>query len=198
MKIWLCLFTAILSSSAFAHNYKYSDLVIRDYDEMNKEVQLRIRNAHKANKDGDDSTGDSAAIEELRDALKLIFSRPNSDNMVSKLTPEVRRELSGFSAFEDTISSLAASAIGVIEDKNNTVSQRATAQFILDNLLSEIRPEAAGNEDLKRVVQRIADAKLKISDDVSRELRIRSMFKSENPSDVAAQILKSMPKKDKK
>src|SRR5258708_3483280 len=92
MKTRIVLISALLSaSSAFAtgHNYKYSDLVIRDYDEMSKEVQIRVRNAHKANKDGEDSSGDPAAIEELRDGLKLIFSRPNSDNMVAKLTPDI-------------------------------------------------------------------------------------------------------------
>jgi hypothetical protein len=201
MKTWIVLFIAVVStSSAFAtgHNYKYSDLLIRDYDEMSKEVQVRIRNAHKANKDGEDSNGDAAAIEELRDALKLIFSRPNSDNMVAKLTPDVRRELSGFSAFEDTISSLTAESLGIADDKNATVSQRSTALFILDNILSEIRPEIGGNEDLRRVVQRIADAHVKIGDDVIKDRKIRSMFKTKNPTEYAEEILKANPKKAKK
>src|SRR5437868_1962308 len=105
MKTWIMLFTVVFSVGASAHNYKYSDLVIRDYDEMSSQVQIRIRNAHKKNKGGEDSSGDREAIEELRDAMKLIMSRPNSDNMVSKLTPDLRRELGQFSAFEDTLSS---------------------------------------------------------------------------------------------
>lgn len=201
MKTLICLFIAALTSTASAanHNYKYSDLVIRDYDEMSKEVQIRIRNAHKANKNGEDSSGDRAAIEELRDALKLIFSRPNSDNMVSKLTPDVRRELSGFSAYEDTISSLTAEALGVAGDKNATESARSTALFQLDNILSEIRPEIGTNEDLRRIVQRIKDADVRIADDVIRARKMRSMFSTKNPSEYAEEILKKTPlQKDKK
>lgn len=183
---------------ASGHRYKYSDLVIRDYDEMSKQVQIRIRNAHKANKNGDDSSGDRAAIEELRDALKLIFSRPNSDNMVAKLTPDVRRELSGFSAYEDTISSLTAEALGIAKDDNATESQRSTALFQLDNILGEVRPEIGTNEDLRRVVQRIKDANVKISDDVARARKMRSMFSTKNPSQYAEEILKKTPLEKKK
>ena len=195
MKTLTLLILTLLGAAASAHNYNYSDLVIRDYDEMNKQVQIRIRNAHKANKDGEDSEGDGKAIEELRDALKLVFSRPNSDNMVAKLTPEVRRELNGFSSYEDTLSSLAAEALGTVSDKNNTVMQRSTALFLLENLLSEVRPEAGNNEDLLRIVKRISEAKIKIPTDVKQDRKLRSMFKTQNPSETADDILKSLPKK---
>jgi hypothetical protein len=197
MKTCISLILLVLSGTAYgaAHSYKYSDLVIQDYDEMSKQVQIRIRNAHKANKDGEDSTGDAEAIEDLRDALKLIFSRPNSDNMVAKLAPDLRRELSGFSAYEDTISSLSAEATGIVNDKNATVSARSTALFVIDNILGEVRPEIAGNVDLRHVVEKIRDAKLKIDDDVIRDRKLRAMFKTKNPSEYAAEILKAMPAK---
>jgi hypothetical protein len=197
MKTCISLFLAVFSTAALAtgHNYKYSDLVIADYDEMSKQVQIRIRNAHKANKDGEDSSGDSSAIEELRDALKLIFSRPNSDNMVAKLTPDVRRELSGFSAYEDTISSLAAEALGIVNDKSATVSLRSTELFVLDNILGEVRPEIGNNEDLRHVVERIHDAKIRIAEDVVKDRKIRSMFNTKNPSDYAGEMLKAVAKK---
>lgn len=198
MKTWIMLFTVVFSAGAFAHEYKYSDLVIRDYDEMNSQVQSRIHNAHKKLKDGEDSSGEREAIEELRDALKLIFSRPNSDNMVSKLTPDVRRELGAFSAFEDTLSGLVAEAQSTVKNDSATVSQRSTALFILENILSEIRPEADRNEDLLRIVKRVADAKIKIADDVIKDRKQRSMFKTNNPTELAEEILKALPKKEQK
>src|SRR5476649_1745640 len=90
MKTWIMLFTVVFSAGASAHNYKYSDLVIRDYDEMNSQVQLRIKKARQLTKPGEESADDHDAIEELRDAMKLVFSRPNSDNMVAKLMPDLR------------------------------------------------------------------------------------------------------------
>jgi len=196
----ICLLLVVFGPHAFAtgHTYKYSDLMIADYDEMNTEVQKRIRNAHKANKNGDDTSGDAAAIEELRDALRLIFSRPNSDNMVAKLTPDVRRELTGFSAYEDTISGIAAEALSTVNDKNATVSARSTALFVIDNILGEVRPEIGGNEDLRKVVERISDAHIRIADDVVRDRKLRSMFNTKNPSEYAAEILKATKKVEKK
>jgi hypothetical protein len=198
MKTWIILFLAVSGALAHAHNYKYSDLVIRDYDEMNKDVQLHISNAHKKAKGGDDTSGDREAIDELRDALKLIFSRPNSDNMVAKLTPDVRRELSNFSAFEDTISGISAECLSQVKDDSLPVVVRSTALFVLENLLSEIRPEVAGNADLRRVTQRIADAKIKVPEDVLKDRKLRSMFKTVNPSDFAQEILKKLPKTEAK
>lgn len=199
MKTFISIFTLVftLLAQAEGHQYKYSDLVIRDYDEMNHEVQVRIRNAHKATK-GKEDGGEREAIEELRDALKLIFSRPNSDNMVSKLVPDVRRELSNFSAFEDTLSSLTAECLASVNDENAALSRRSTDLFVLENLLEEIRPEVASNEDLHRIVQRIADAKITVAHDVINDRKIRSMFKTKNPTEIAQDILKSLPKKDSK
>lgn len=167
---------------------------------MNNMVQTRIKKSKAVGtKDRDGEGNDGEAIELLRDALKLTFSRPNSDNMIAKLTPEIRRELLGYNAFEDTISSLAAEAISISKDKNATVSQQSTALFVLENLLGEIRPEAQSNTDLRRVVERISDANLKISDEVMKDRKIRSMFKTDNPSHIAADILKGIAKeKDKK
>jgi hypothetical protein len=198
MKTWILLFLVVFGAGAYAHNYNYSDLMISDYDEMNQQVQVRIRNAHKKTKGGDDNSGDKEAIGELRDALKLVFSRPNSDNMVSKLTPDLRRELGDFSAFEDTISSIVAESLSQVKDDTNSVAMRSTALFVLENALSEIRPEVSKNEDMRRIVQRVADAKIKISEDVIKDRKLRSMFKTRNPSDFADEILKSQPKKDAK
>jgi hypothetical protein len=198
MKTWIMLFTLLFAAGANAHNYKYSDLIIRDYDEMSSQVQIRIKNAHKANKDGEDSSGDREAIEQLRDALKLIYSRPNTDNMASKLTPDVRRELNGYNAFEDTVSSLVAEAQANVKDEHATVAQRSTSFFILENILKEIRPEVAGNEDLQRVVKRVAEAGIKIPDDVIKDRKTRSMFNTKSPTELAKEILKALPKKDEK
>jgi hypothetical protein len=199
MKIFLSLLTLILTGhGAHAHNYKYNDLMIRDYDEMNKQVQARIKKATQITNKEEGGEADREAIEELRDALKLIFSRPNSDNMVAKLIPEVRRELANMSAYEDSIAAVATEALTAAKNQDATLSHRATSLFILANILSEIRPESEINADFRRIVQRVADAKIKIADDVAKDLKIRSMYKLQNPSDLAAEILKSLPKETKK
>lgn len=173
--------------------YKYSDLVIRDYDEMYREVQIRLKKAQNLQREGGEGN-DGEAIEELRDALRLILSRPNSDNMVAKLMPDVRRELGGMSAFEDTLSSLAAECLASVKNENSTVARRSTDLFILENMLTEIRPEIGRNEDMLRIVRRIADANITIDSEVWKDRKIRSMFKTINPSDQAKEMLKAIGK----
>lgn len=141
---------------------------------------------------------DRQAIELLRDAMKLVLSRPNTDNMVAKLNPEIRRELSGYSSYEDTLSSIVSEAIDNLKNAKGSTNTRSTALFILENGLSEIRPEMLSNEDLRRIVERVRDAKLEVPKEVVKELKLGGMFSSQNPSKQAAEILKKDPANKKK
>jgi hypothetical protein len=194
MKTLVLTLCALLTLPAAAAMYKYSELMIKDYDEMHRLVEKQIAKSHDVGSDAEDGSGDDAkAVEHLREALKLIFSRPNSDNMVAKLTPEVRRELTGYAAYADTISSLTAEALAVLKNDKGAPSVQATAIFMLENILSEIRPEAVNNEDLRRVIERVRDAKIKIPSDVTKNMKLRAMFTAKNPSETATQILKTLP-----
>lgn len=183
-------------AGASAANYKYNELAIKDYDEMNKMVQDRVKKAREVgNLEEDDSAGDAAAIEQLRDALKLLLSRPNTDNMIAKLNLDVRRELTTYNAYDDTMSSLVAEAIDQIKNEKAATSQRATALYIIENALSEIRPEAKNSATLRGVIERVRDAKIKVSKDVLKELRMKSMVSPHDPSKQAKEILKAIDAK---
>jgi hypothetical protein len=199
MKMILTTLTALMiMNTAEAANYKYNELLIKDYDEMLAMVQSFAKKARDAA--GEDESGghDAEAIEQLREALKLIYSRPDSDNMVAKLVAEVRRDLIGYSAFEDSISSIAAEALENVQNKNAAVSTQSTSLFILENILGQIHPEIAGNPDLRRVTERIRDAKLKVTDDVIKDRKLRGMFKTRNPSEIATDMLKKFEEEEKK
>lgn len=201
MKTLIFSILVFLSSMAFAAQYKYNELVIKDYDEMSKVVNSRVTTARKLSRTSEEGDDDErTAVEHLREALKLIFSRPNSDNMVAKLTPEVRRELIGFSAFEDTIASLAKEGIDALDNKHLSKNSRATYLFLLENLMSEIRPEVEsnGNDALRKAVEKIRDAKIKVSKDVQVERSMGSMFQPFDPSGEAKKILETADKAKKK
>lgn len=181
----------------FGPNYKYNELMIKDYDEMLKMVQGMADKA-KAATSKEDTGGEGEAVEWYGRALKLIFSRPDSDNMVAKLVNEVRRDLQGFNAYEDSIAGLADEALRNAADDALPVSVQSTALVILENILSEIRPSVeSGNPDTRRIVQRIRDAKLHLSSDVKKDRRMRGMFLTKNPSDEARSLLRSLDAKKK-
>ena len=197
-----CCMSVLLCLSAYGENFKYSTLQVRDFDEMMNEVKARIYKAKqtslKSQAQGVDEEGDRDAIEILRNTLKLILSRPDEDNMVSKLIPFVRSELNNFNAFEDTMTSVAEEAIRSIDNERLPVVYRGTALFILENLMSEIRPELENKEDFKILLGKIRDAKIKIPDKVRNERKLRSMYKSKSPSDIASAILKAEEEMEKK
>lgn len=199
MKTLIYVLTGLFCLQTSAAMFKYNELMIKDYDEMLKLVQSQVKKSRSVGSNtSDDNVNDAEAIEHLREALKLMFSRPNSDNMIAKLMPEVRRDLSGYSAYEDSISAIAAEAIEVLKNDKAATSQQATATFVLENILSEIRPEAANNDDLRRIIERVKDAKIKTSNDVMKDMKLRGMYKTKNPSDLAKEIWKSLPKKEEK
>lgn len=200
MKAISLLLMTVFSFQAAPANYKYNELMIKDYDEMNSMVESFIQKSRDLAGDDEGHGNDAAAVEQLREAMKLIYSRPDSDNMVAKLTSEVRRELLSYSAFEDTVASVANEAINNAKNTNNSPSVQSTALFILENVLGQIRPEIANNNNqlLRRVMEKIRDAHIKISEDVFKDRKLRGMFKTNNPSEVADEMLKKMPKEKKK
>ncbi|MBX3020821.1 MAG: hypothetical protein KF799_04030 [Bdellovibrionales bacterium] len=188
-----------LIPAQFGPNFKYNELMIKDYDEMMTMVQDLVKKSQTATSK-DDTGGEGEAVEWLGRATKLIFSRPDSDNMVAKLLNEVRRELQGFNSYEDTFAGIADEAIRNASDKNTPVSVQSTALVILENILREIRPSVinSNNQAFLRIVERVADANLKITDEVRKDRRLRGMFLTKNPSDEAKAILKTYQAQNKK
>jgi len=183
-------------STSVGPNYKYNELMIKDYDEMLEMVQSFVLKAKEAA--GEDGTAnEDEAVAHLRNGLKLILSRPDSDNMVAKLVPEVRRMMLGFNAYEPSVAMIADEAIEYVDSRNAAPSIQSTSLFILDNVLGEIRPEVETNVQLRQVAERIRDAGLSVSKDVQKERKIRGMFGTKSPSDTARDILKRIEEKNK-
>lgn len=192
MKLILTLIIAALTVlSANANNLSYKKLGLKDYDEIQKiltphyEVVRTIKNSN-------DESLDSKAVEHLRQALLVILTRPNSDNMVSKLYPKAEKELRSLNAYHDTIASIASEAINTLQSKDIRTDSRTSALFILNNLLSEMKPRAKDSEDVIKVLYKIKDSKIEASKDIKRALRKRMMSTPLKPWKIAEKILKSV------
>ncbi len=182
------------TSVSHAELYKYSELEIKNYDELISEVRKKIEEASRADEearveaDSDTLHDTSKSIFILKDALRMIFSRPNKDNTIDKLLPEVRNELKSYEAYYDSIHDLAVEAVNGLKQKIPVV-YKSTYIFILENLMSEFRPELKKNEEIKKLFIYIRDAEAVVPDDVRLDRKLRSMFNSRNPSDTAKKIL---------
>jgi len=67
---------------------------------------------------------------------------------------------------------------------------RATGLIVLENIMSEMKPDVQSNEKVKAMFKNIKDSHLVVTDDVKSELRMRSALKPmASPSEIAAKVL---------
>ncbi len=175
----------------------YSELQILDYDEMLIRVRDHITKAHSKIAGGEfdpeieegDPMQDREAVEELRNALKLVLSRPNTDNMVAKLIPEVRKELMNFNAYEDTLSSVTGEALDLFQRGKLPTVYLSTQLFVIENVMSEIQPDARRKAEYREILVKIRDANIKIPSIVTQDRQLRGMHQTSDPSKRAAHVL---------
>ena len=200
----LTMAVALLPASSQAEllRLKYNELQIKDYDEMREMVEAQILKAKnisiQSEEEGDPESGDQPAIDALTKALKIIFSRPDKDNMVAKLAPGVKKELMNYNAYTDALNGIATDAIASLEMKKLPVVYRATSIFVLENLMSEIRPELVESQELFSIVKKIKKADIEITKDVRNHRKLTGMYNTTSPSETASKIVGKVKKRRKK
>ena len=173
-----------------AASLEYSKLQILDLDEMREKIQVLRNDAEVLIEDDEDTE----ATQKLREAFKTILSRPNGDNMVSQLMPMIRSRLRDLNAFEDTLMGLADEAIYALTQGKEKPTRKSTNLIVLENILSEFKPETESNKEIKKVFEKIRDAKIEVPKEVKNDLRLRGMYKARtSPSKVAEKIIGKPP-----
>lgn len=167
--------------------FTYKQLALKELDQMNELVQSKISESQKA--EGD--------VQPLMDALQAVFSRPDSDGMIVKVVGYLRAELDKHEAWEETVNKLAVEALnGLKNPKTISADVQVTYQVFLENLLVEMKPFADQEGFERAIVQKIRDAKVKISKESAEERSLRMLKAATSPSDLADSILKhKKPKK---
>lgn len=201
MRNLILIVMLLVGFHANALRLKYNELQIKDYDEMSEMVNTHIRKAKglaiEKQQAGDIEMGDQMAVDELAKAITLIFARPDKDNMAAKLMPSVKKELMNYNAYDETLSTVASDALVDLGNDKLPVVIRATAIFVLENLMSEIRPQLGDNEEYRNIVSKIAVAKIKVAKDVRNHRKLTGMYETTSPSDTAKKLLKPYKKKKK-
>jgi len=192
----LVIVMLLLSFEANAIRLKYNELQIKDYDEMSNMVNNHIQRAKEVaiekQQEGDVELGDQLAIDELAKAMTLIFARPDKDNMAAKLLPAVKKELMNYNAYDETLDTVASDAIQDYRNKKLPVVMRATSIFVLENLMSEIRPQLKEKDEFRSIVEKIRSAKLKVSKDIRNHRKLTGMYNTTSPSETAKKLLKPL------
>lgn len=169
----------------------YRDLMLKDYDQMFAIVKKHIKAAHKFVESSDNNPDwQREAQDELTRAERLVLMRPNSDNMVTKLTTEIRREMTDIGNYDDILETVTHEGIQAFnKDMNLPVITRTTYTFMLENLMSELEPEIKTDDRQRGLMEQIRDANIDVPYEVMRERKLQGMFLTESPSDKAKRIL---------
>lgn len=167
--------------------YTYNELAVKDIEQMSKLINSKIA----------DSKGAEKPEEPLKDGLLALISRPNSDNLISKLITNLKNELENYDGFEAAVMDLVKEATAGISDKRNDSKVQATYWIFLENLMSEFRPKVSEPFE-KSIYEKIRDAKIKITKEALAERRLTVMSVKESPSDIAEKVLKDLEEAQKK
>ncbi len=169
--------------------FNYSQLALKDLDQMNKLVRGKVAEAKR-------SGGDQSIP--LKEALQAVFSRPNDDFMSEKILPTLKAELEERDAWESSLQALVKEAIGALKNPRafKPVVQ-VTYLVFLENLMAEMKPQLA--EDFERkMFQQIRDSKIEISKEAANERRLRVMKETLSPSQLADKFLKDFEENQKR
>lgn len=171
----------------------YRDLILKDYDEMSALVRKHTSAAHKIVRNSEDNSNwENDAKVELVKAERLILSRPDTDNMASKLILEVRREISAFGHYDDILRDLTRESIDAFDPNASLPTEvQTTFLFMLENLMAEMKSNVTENTNSQTMLKQIRDAKIHVPPEVIADRKLQGMFLTDNPSEEASRILKA-------
>ncbi len=180
------IFVSLLyTTSTLAVSYNYTTLIFKDYPDLKPLVSNALRESRrfKYPQDGD------KAISPLKKSLKMILSRPDSDNLVSKLSPELIQDLESMDVFTNIVQDLISEGQEEVMNEALNPKVRATSLIMLNNLLLLIRPRTLDEIPLAESVCKLADKDLKIPKDILKNTELTTMLKEGSPTNLAKKIM---------
>lgn len=176
-----------------------SKLVMKNADQISEFVREKIKKAQeiqaRQESSDDDFLAEPEAINELKQALRIVLARPDQDGTRANAFARIRRELVDLNVLDKVLGDVMSEAIAAIRSSSTSPGRVATYVVVLENLMAEIKPEINTNPFFKKLIVEIRDANLVIPEKVKTHEMIRAMNRPVSPSETAAKIV---PKEDKK
>ncbi len=178
--------------------YDSVQLQMKNAEQMNALVVAKIKKAQAIQKqqEVDDDRGivaEPEAIEQLKDATRIVFARPDQDGSREHTFARLRRELSDLNSLNTVLQDLTNEALAALRpDAQHSPREQGTYIVLLNNLMAEIRPDANSNPAFRQIIEQIRDAKIEVPEKVRTQQMLRSMAAPVSPSEIAAKIF---PKK---
>lgn len=185
--LFLAFLVVLASQGVSAEPLAYHQLAIKDLDEMVVLVKEKIQDARK---DG------GADMEPLKEGIRLVFSRPDSDGMIEKVVGPLRSEVEESGDWDATLAGLVDESIAVLKDPEGVKGDmQITHILFLQNVIASMKPKAKTPGAARSMIERIRDAKLELSKEARQERELRTMKATASPSEMADKVLGKDDKK---
>lgn len=180
----------------------FDELQIKEYSQMEELIQPLIQK-HQLPSTPKSSTADILDITDdiseedylmdLRKAFLIALSRPPRGSAVQRLIQKIRRNNYAHKHFYSILTHITQQACTHIKNKNRSPRERATYFYVLENIISEVRPYFEKNKEALKILEWIQEARIGIPDSVHKERYIRSLEpQTSSPSELAYNLLKPL------
>lgn len=186
MKILFVTIILALNSEA-GLLYTYNQLTVKDLDQMNMLVKNKLKESKSA---------DAGKVVPIKEGLQAVFSRPNGDDMIEKISPPLRTALEQEDATEKVFSDLVTEATNALTNTKNFKKEvQVTYAIFLENIISEFKPNLKKEAFEYKIIKKIADADIELTKDAQKDRKLRLMQESASPSAIAKKVLSDFEEK---
>jgi hypothetical protein len=170
--------------------YTYNQLTLKDLDQMNALVKNKVKESKAAY---------SGKVVPIKEGLQAVYSRPNGDDMIEKISPPLRSVLEQEDATEKVFSELVTEAVNALTNTRVFKKEvQVTYAIFLENVISEFKPALKKDGFEYKIVKKIADANIELTKDAQKDRKLRLMQESASPSQIAKKVLEDFEERLKK
>lgn len=163
-------------------------LKLLDLDQMTELVQAKVQSYKK--------TGSEMRIAE---AIIISLARPNDDGLAEKLMDTVRFSLESSDTWEAAMIAAVDNSIKELQSGTAAAEDQITHLILLENLVAEYQPQFLkqyqGPKFETQVIEKIAEAKISVTDEAAAEGRLNMMKEPVSPSTLAQSLIDARTKK---
>lgn len=202
----LALLLLLPSISMAELKFPSDRLKVMDIETLQRIVATNLNGAQKALMNGVDTEGQftdkspesqytrDEGAQLIQESLELIFARPEQNGATSVIYSNVEGvaiEYGGIFQFLEKIVMQALETLDRSGKDKNLLRDQNTYVYILNNMMSEIKPLALSKEGevYRKLIEKIRDEDITFSDSLKSYRILNSMSNITNPSEVAEQIV---------
>ena len=153
-------------------------------------LQKHIKQSREEVSNEDAAIGVDSAVQHLKKSLKIILMRPDTDHVLTSLLLVLQNEIMNYRSFFAVFDEVVEEAVNEFQSAKGNPSHQASLVYVLENSITQLK--SANNPESAKALQRIANAKLKITRKTANYFILEmNRGKPISPSYTARAVLKN-------